>query len=374
MKIFFYKIYKYFLIYGFSRTVIKAIGRKRIAFFRFLFYFPYLKRDRFVSLIGCGQFGFSSVSYYLVKANRNILLDCFDVDIFNRNSAAQFWGYDAVGDVTNLLENCSCQYVYIASNHASHAAYVMKALDYGKIVYVEKPVVVNYEQFNILFGRIKKQPDLRNQIYVGYNRPFSPAVLKLKSKTKGQMLPITLNCFVIGHFLDIDHWYNDPNEGTRICGNLGHWLDLSINLLGNRGKIAESYSITMNYSDLESVSENINVSIITDLKDLISITFTARSEPFEGVNESIQFQSGEIIAKIDDFRRMQIWNKDNKKSYFYYPKDVGHSTAINQPFNNLKRDFMEIEISTIIMLEITDMALKKEVYRIVKPMDVLENL
>jgi predicted dehydrogenase len=213
-----------------------------------------------------------------------------------------------------------------------------------------------------------------NKLYVGYNRPFSKAIFELNKHISGLLLPITLNCFVIGHFIQKNHWYRNPIEGTRICGNVGHWIDLSINIMNTRGKIPDKFLINISYSNLDEIDDNISITMTTDYNDLINIIISSRSEPFEGINESIQFQSGNVIAKIDDFRRIDIWDKSNKSTFKFSPKDVGHFLAINQPFNNLKRDFLEIEISTILMLEIKDMVLKLEKERIIWPNRTINNL
>ena len=89
---------------------------------------------------------------------------------------------------------------------------------------------------------------------------------------------------------------------------------------------------------------------------------TSRCEPFEGINETINFQYDNTIAKIDDFRRMTIWQDEKLINKKYWPKDVGHHKAILQPFNvdKYKRDWSEVENSTLLMLFITDMVLNKE--------------
>lgn len=274
-------------------------------------------------------------------------------------------------DVGMLLSNERCKYVYIASNHASHTDYAIRALQEGKKVYIEKPVSVNYEQFRSLFGFRRNHLQSIDSIFVGYNRPFSPAIQKLNNFIKDCYLPVTLNCFVIGHFIEKNHWYRNPEEGTRICGNVGHWLDLSINLLNTRGKIPQFYTINISYSNTEEIDDNISISIVTELNDLVTIIITSRSEPFEGINESIQLQSGDTIAKIDDFREMHLWKGSRKIKYRFSPKDVGHSNAINQPFNGMRRDFIEIEVSTVIMLEISDMVKRKENLRVVEPFEII---
>ena len=88
----------------------------------------------------------------------------------------------------------------------------------------------------------------------------------------------------------------------------------------------------------------------------ISIIFSTRNEPYEGVNETINYQQDNINAKIDDFRSIKIWkdNKVIKKNYF--PKNNGHKEGVLQPFSNDKiRLWKEIKASTELMLFIEKM-------------------
>lgn len=85
------KVIRYFLIYGFLRTVVKVAGRSRKKFLRFFFIKLFWKKKSNISLIGCGQFGFSTISFFLLKNNGNHFLDCFDIDSEHRKSAAEFW-------------------------------------------------------------------------------------------------------------------------------------------------------------------------------------------------------------------------------------------------------------------------------------------
>ena len=89
----------------------------------------------------------------------------------------------------------------------------------------------------------------------------------------------------------------------------------------------------------------------------------SRSEPFEGVNESINFQQGNLIAKINDHRHIQIWVGEKYISRKFWPKNVGHKKAILQPFNENTTNFRnwdELVLSTELMLVITDMVVNIE--------------
>ncbi|UZH54647.1 Gfo/Idh/MocA family oxidoreductase [Salinimicrobium tongyeongense] len=365
------KVTRFFLIYGFGRAIIKVAGRTRNVFLHY--FFPKLffdKRKKSISLIGCGQFGFSTISYFLLKKQGNKFLECFDTDKENQNSTANFWQYQSQDSVNNLLANPACDIVYIASNHHSHSSYAIKALNYGKRVYIEKPIAVNYPQFANL---LDSKEATKKEVYVGYNRPFSKAISQLK-EYQDEKIPLTLNCFVIGHKIEQDHWYRNPEEGTRVCGNMGHWIDLAVHLLAARNFVPESFDISISYTSESERDDNVAVTMTTEFKDLITIILSAREEPFEGINETINFQSGKLIAKIDDFRKMQVWKGSKYKNYSYKPKDVGHLKAINQPFDKEKRNFNEVVISTILMLEITDMVKKGERQRQIQPKLIKDQL
>lgn len=350
------KVFRYCSLYGFSRTIIKVAGRTRNSKLKVFFPRKWTKRN--VSLIGCGQFGFSTISYFLYKNVGNCFLQCFDVNRENSLSTAQFWGYNPVKDWKEIIENPYCKYVYIASDHYSHTSYAAAALKAGKIVYCEKPVAVNDEQLKILEEAVVKYC---GEIYFGYNRPFSKAIADLKLYINNIMQPMTLNCFISGHKLVSDHWYNDPKQGTRICGNLGHWIDLSMYLFEIRGYVPDKFEINITYADNKENDDNIAVSYKTDFGDLVTLVLTSRTEPFEGINETINLQCGNVISKIDDFQTQTIWIKEKKMKIRYNPKDVGHLNSINQPFGNWKREQSTVLKSTRLMLGIKEMVIDHKV-------------
>jgi predicted dehydrogenase len=351
------KIIRYFFIYGLFYTVIKVAGRTRYNGLRFLFRNFYLRKRKEISLIGCGQFGFSTISYFLQKTWHSGFLECFDINEDAAKSTAAFWRYTKVENVTDLIKNPKCNIIYIASNHYSHTPYAIQALKAGKTVYVEKPVAVNIEQFRDLLNVLCLYPQ---KLYVGYNRPYSKAVMQLTKHLLNINKPITLSCFVSGHKINPDHWYRNPVEGTRICGNVGHWIDLSIHLFNKRGKIPHIYEISIVASNENEPDDNLNISYKTELNDLVTITLSSRSDPFDGINETINFQCHNIISKIDDFRQQQIWIDDKIFNYRYFPKDCGHKRSILQPFMNNNRDCKEWIYSTYLMLKIKNMVVNHE--------------
>lgn len=344
------KIFRYLTIYSFRRTIVKVAGRSRNSFFKLFFSRSLNRKGKKVSLVGCGQFGFSTISFYLYLIKKVKLNLCYDVDTEAASFTANFWGYEK-SSLIEILNLKNTEILYIASNHSTHSDYAIKAINLGIDVYIEKPISVNRIDFQSLIDSINTS---KSNIYVGYNRPFSQAISDLKPYIALDE-PITLSCFISGHKLNRDHWYRNQEEGTRVCGNLGHWIDLMIHLMSVRGEIPENFKISISSADKSEPDDNMVVTYTTSSSDIATICLTARTEPFEGINETINLQSGDLIAKIDDFRQLKIWNKSHKLNKRYWPKDVGHRKAIAQPFNTKKRPFKEVAISTLIMLKTKEM-------------------
>jgi len=340
---------RFITIYGIKRTLIKVLGRSR-----YPISLPNKQKDRSISVIGCGQFAFSTICYMLYFNRRGSFLGTYDIDIQNANSLSRLYQFKKTySSADELIDDPNCKLIYIASNHSSHTPYALSAITRNIEVFIEKPIATNMNQFQELVKAIESS---NQNIYVGYNRPFSPAMMHLKPTIENLGTPLTLSCYVTGHFLEPEHWYRKPEEGTRICGNMGHWIDLMIYLLNIVNAIPpDQFEISITYSNKEVLDDNLGVSFTTENNDLISILMSSRSEPFEGINETINLQCGKVIAKIDDFRKMTVWNGHKKSTKRYWPKDVGHKLSVLQPFLPEKRIFEEIKISTLIMLQVMDM-------------------
>ncbi len=352
------KIVRYARIYDVKYAFVKAIGRTRIGFPLSLILSP-LKfcKTKDIAIIGCGQFSFSIIAFFLTKHFGRRIGLCVDIDESALSSFARCYAvpYQNLGSID---ESCLDQIklAYIASNHASHTDYAIYFLKRGIDVYIEKPVSVSMQQFDDFKEAVQQSAA---NAYFGYNRPFSSAIKELVSRMNTSA--ITLNCTVMGHFISQDHWYRKPEEGTRVCGNLGHWIDLAVHLLTVRGG-ASTFDILIAYSDPVVSDDNMTVVLSTEKGDLITLTMTSRDEPFEGINETIVFHQKNLFVKIDDFRHAQFQQGSKKFIRKYKPKDVGHEQAIMQPWREGRRDIREVFLSTELMLHIMDMVKNRQMH------------
>ncbi len=355
------KVIYYVKLYGFRRTLTKLIGRNR-SLVSIIPRIDFLKKNKNVSLIGAGQYSFSTISYFIKVSQGFIIKNIYDIDENASIALASYYNCKSI-DNENDFFNMIGKYLFISSNHSTHTYYAIKAMSLGvNNIFIEKPVSVTYKSFVELNSWKKKTSA---NIIVGYNRPFSDAIKILKSySTFSNNEPFSITYHINGHKIPKDHWYRNEEEGTRICGNLGHWIDLTVHIWNWRNNFPEIININVIYADKNEPDDNIVVVFQTDMNDIVTMVLTSRSEPFEGIFESINFQYNDIIANIQDFRKIIIWKGATKKVKKFFPKDVGHKASILRFWSNESRDWGEIVLSTLLMLKITEMVRnKQELYK-----------
>ncbi|WP_417462402.1 Gfo/Idh/MocA family protein [Kordiimonas sp.] len=347
-----FRIWRATRMWGLHRTYAKIANRLSLPF-PVMVYF--VRRSKDTLLSGCGQFGSSTASFFIGRQFGNRFLGCYDIDSEQRDRVKKAYGYKYASDTFEaLLTLPGAKRLFIASNHASHTEQAVKALKKGLLVHIEKPIAVTWEQLAEL-GRAVRGKE--HCVFFGYNRPFSEAISVVRDFLPDGRGPFSIQHFIAGHVLEPGHWYFNVGEGTRICGNVGHWIDLTIHILSLRD-VPDRWAIAISYSDPDVRDENFSLSMTSDQGDLVNMTFTARAEPFDGINESTNIQQGALMVKIDDYRTMKLWQHELYRTYKFKPKDVGHKKSTMQMFSQgsgYVRPWQEVYLSTLLMLYITDM-------------------
>lgn len=348
------KLWRFFKIYGVVRTWFKVAARRRGIL-------PVTWRsleDADIAIVGCGQYAYATIGFFVSMQYGARFRWCFDPNISVAEGFRRDFRVKHGARVANeWLSDSAVRFVYIASNHSTHADYACSALEKSLTVYIEKPIAVTETQLvQLERARRRVEADGKPRLFAGYNRPFSAAIRDFKVFTElDRGKPLSLSCFVSGHKLGSEHWYRNSGEGTRICGNAGHWIDLFVHLCGRTSR-ANEYKITMLSANSNEPDDNFALSISTERGDIFSLMLTARSEPFEGIGETLNLQQGEAIAELNDFKQLTVRKGSKIIKKRYWPKDVGHEKAILQPFSSERsRCWDEVIDSSILILAITEM-------------------
>lgn len=349
------KTLRYIQLYGLRRTLLKVKGQYHIK--KHYAQLPTIdapvKSGGHVGLIGCGNFAFSTIAYYLNKNYGQVVRVAMDRDI--HKAASLFEEYKLcyyTDDSERLIDDPEVDLVYIASNHASHAEYAIQALLVGKHVHIEKPHVVSQDQ---LLRLTKTMTISKGKIVgLGFNRPYSRIGNTIKSYLDSQTGPAMLNWFIAGHELPTGHWYFKPEEGGRVLGNLCHWIDFIYQVVAPENR----YPITIKPTCWEKSDCDIAVTYIFGDGTIAAITFSAKGHTFEGVRERFAAHRGNVLISMDDFQYLTVEVIDRKYRISQWSRDHGHEQAIKQSYENARSQQPEQSCSVSYVWETGELFLK----------------
>jgi predicted dehydrogenase len=325
------KAVRYIRLYGLSRTLVKVRGHYHLRAVEGFDGPGWLNRGcrdpdvpaRNVAIIGCGNYAFSVIAYYLKKRNPKFLRVTYDIQKSRALSLCKaYGGAKAVAEWREILSDPQVRMVFIASNHASHADYAVACLEAGKHVHIEKPHVVSEEQLDRLLAAMKQYPQAK--VFLGFNRPRSCLFKQLQKLLALQPGPLMINWAVVGHEIPDGHWYLDEKEGGRVLGNLCHWTDLTLHLV----TLDKAFPCTIVPATPKGEKSDCVVSLIFADRSCASITFSAKGHTFEGVREILNLHKGDIVANLTDFQTLTIDVVEKKTKVRPRHRDHGHEANI----------------------------------------------
>jgi predicted dehydrogenase/threonine dehydrogenase-like Zn-dependent dehydrogenase len=124
----------------------------------------------------------------------------------------------------DVLKDPAIDLVVLATRHNEHAGQVVRALDAGKHVFVEKPLATTWDELDTLRERLTARRD-EPLLMVGFNRRFSPALQLLKQQLGTARTPLMVSYRINAGYIPLDHWVHGPEGGGRNIGEACHMYD-----------------------------------------------------------------------------------------------------------------------------------------------------
>lgn len=222
-----------------------------------------------------------------------------------------------------IIKNEQINTIAVLTRHHTHAELTLQALKNGKNVYCEKPLGIKFEEIQAVEKELTKKRC--PYFMVGFNRRFAPFSQKLSVFFKDRFESMYIHYRVNAGYLPPSHWLNDADVGGgRLIGEGCHFIDYVCFLAGqipdrvraealpDKGKYSgDNLVITMSFPDgsIGSIAYLVNGSKILS-KEYIEV-----------------FCSGKT-AVLDDFRRLDLIDKNRKETYRSWLKqDKGHMNA-----------------------------------------------
>ncbi|MCF6277673.1 MAG: bi-domain-containing oxidoreductase, partial [Anaerolineales bacterium] len=184
-----------------------------------------------LGMIGAGLFANATLLPAIKKTDMELVGIASAGGLKAQHSAKKFGFAYATSSADKIINDENVNTVAILTRHDQHANWVVKALQAGKNVFVEKPLAVNSEQLSVISER------LRNTEYgiltVGFKRRYAPLARELAAFYANRVEPLYLHYRINAGYLPLKHWLHDPEQGGgRIIGEGCHFIDFVTFLVG----------------------------------------------------------------------------------------------------------------------------------------------
>ena len=271
-----------------------------------------------LGILGAGLFANATLLPALKKVKDIELVGIASAGgLHSQHSAKKFGFAYATANDDEIFNDPNINTVAILTRHDQHAGLVIRALEAGKNVFVEKPLAVTPEQLDTVIQALNsnRQPLLA----VGFNRRFAPLALELSKFLSGHTEPLYMHYRANAGYIPLNHWTHDPElGGGRIIGEGCHFVDFLTFLVG-----AAPLSVTASSLPDNGKYRQDNVSMTFTFPDgsLGVLDYLANGDK-SYPKERLEVFSGGRIAVLDDFRSLQLV-RDGHRSMLKKPQDKG---------------------------------------------------
>lgn len=269
----------------------------------------YKKTSRIgIAFVGAGTFA----QTYLIPPLKGTGADLVAVSTAtpaNAQSAATKFGFAySSTDSTEIINKNEANFVFCATQHDSHAKFVLEAVRAGKPVFVEKPLAVNEEELQEIERSVEERD---GRVMVGFNRRFSKPFKEMKDFFGERSAPMSILYRVNAGFIPKDHWSQQAEQGGRIIGEACHFIDCMVYLTG--ALPTKVYAESLSAANLSAKNRD-NVSITVKFTDgsVGTLLYLANGDKALPKEYCEVFCEG-ASAVMNDFRTVELYKNANRK-------------------------------------------------------------
>ena len=278
-----------------------------------------------VALVGPGNFSKGVIAPCLAKTKARLKY------VVGRSNPGQAYhlakrgGFEQVStDLDKILNDSEVNTIVIATGHDSHASLACKALEAGKHVFVEKPLVIHDDELQKII-EIKNRCD-HLQLMVGFNRRFSPHSLKMKELLKARSEALAMTYTVNAGSIPPSVWVHDLEVGGgRIIGEGCHFIDLLC-------YFADSPIIRVSAMRMEKGpvirDDKMTIQLAFEDGSIGTVHYFANGSKSFPKEQLTVFSEGRVLH-LDNFRKTTGYGFASFKSFRTFSQDKGHQAEFN---------------------------------------------
>ncbi len=213
---------------------------------------------------------------------------------------------------------------YIASYHSWHSAQAIDFLEGTKDgrVIIEKPPCITEEDLRSLWQVFDPK-----RTFIAFHRRYAPMFRWVREWIHEVDEAVMAGFWIHEAPIGPDHWYFAPNQGTRIAGNLCHWIDLALFWMRS-----DPTRVTVSADEDQNPDASFYTLHFAD-GSMVNFIPTDLGDPSYGVREWACIQGKEQEIHLQDALRCSRWLRGKWKGYRRIKRDKGHQ--------RMNRDYLE---------------------------------
>ncbi|MFL2647658.1 MAG: Gfo/Idh/MocA family oxidoreductase [Candidatus Actinomarina sp.] len=286
-----------------------------------------------VGIIGAGNFASTTILPILKELRKEcqVLGIASSGGLSSKLLARNFKIKNKYETESEILEAEEIDAVFILTQHFNHAELVVKAINAGKAVYVEKPLAIEPSSITEIEEAMYNADNPK--IFLGFNRRFAAATEFIKTKLNNSPAN-SINFRFSVPPLEEDHWTNvDEIGGGRIVGEAIHAIDLACYLFD---------SLPQSISSSSPIDKENNKAL--DNQVFLNINFAngshAAIQYFSETNQALTKERVEIHGNgnsyiVEDFQLLRYLEGALDKSKIFN-EGKGHRESINAFFSYVR--------------------------------------
>ena len=286
-----------------------------------------------IGIIGAGNFTKMTMLPALKKTKANIKHIVSSGGVNGTALAKKHNISQSTTDYELVLDDKDVDLIMITTRHNLHAEMVIKALNKGKHVFVEKPLALNNKELKAIEESYKNS---NGSLMIGFNRRFSPHLQKIKSLVGDA--PMNIVATMNAGNIPPDVWVHDMLiGGGRIVGEACHYLDLMIFLSGSKIK-----SVCMNAMGENPSKNTDNASILVKMENGSSgvVNYFANGAKSYS-KERLEVFSQEKVLIMDNFIKTSGYGVKGF-SKLKTKLDKGHKAQFRQIVEKIKQGSVQL--------------------------------
>jgi predicted dehydrogenase/threonine dehydrogenase-like Zn-dependent dehydrogenase len=235
-----------------------------------------------------------------------------------QHSGKKFGFQYATSDDEQIISDPNINTVAILTRHDSHADLVIKALQAGKHVFVEKPLAINSSQLEAINQQLNANS--QSLLTVGFNRRFAPLATTLHSLFSNFKEPKYIHYRVNAGYIPLNHWTQDPQlGGGRIIGEACHFIDFITFLVGTIPISVTAHALPDGGKYRE---DNVSMTFTFADGSIGVVDYLANGDK-SFPKERVEVFCGGQVSVLDDFVALQTI-RDGRKSAARAAQNKGH--------------------------------------------------